>query len=226
MVSFVAVGSLVAVVPFMVSGIGVPPQTDLAAPQGLGVLFPHELQGSGFRITGRGAASYGFQVLQAADYFVLADGASWPAGMRLTLTDGSGAAVAARPQPDGVSLQVFLQPGAYVLRVSGLGAADPFALRVVLGRSGEAPPSKRRTANIRYGPTCRSWVTGRGAALHPASPRSDVRTGRGAWSRKPVWSRSGLCWSAGWWLGWASRPAPRAPDGCDNMNFLKACPTR
>jgi hypothetical protein len=122
------------VVPFTVSGTGVPAPTDPAGPQQLGVLFPHELQGSGFRITG-GAGSYRFEVLQALDYFVLSNAP----GVRLTLTDDSGSPVVAKPQPDGVSLQAFLQPGAYVLGVSGLGAGDVASLRVVLGRSSENP---------------------------------------------------------------------------------------
>jgi hypothetical protein len=122
------------VVPFTVGGTGVPAPTDPAGPQELGVLFPHELQGSGFRITA-GAGSYRFEVLQALDYFVLANAP----GVRLTLTDDSGSPVVAKPQTDGVSLQAFLQPGAYVLGVSGLGAGDVASLRVVLGRSSENP---------------------------------------------------------------------------------------
>jgi hypothetical protein len=125
------------VVPFTVSGTGVPAQAAPAGPQELGVLFPHDLQGPGFRITG-GAGGYRFEVLQALDYFVFLD-APGGAGRRLTLTDDSGAPVVAKPQADGVSLQAFLQPGAYVLGVSGLAAGDAASLRVVLGRSSENP---------------------------------------------------------------------------------------
>ncbi|HEX5273408.1 MAG TPA: hypothetical protein VFW33_23085, partial [Gemmataceae bacterium] len=90
------------VVPFTVSGTGVPAPTDPAAPQELGVLFPHDLQGSGYPITGA-AGSYRFEVLQGLDYFLIPD----TPGVRLTLTDDSGSPVAAKPQSDGVSFDAF-----------------------------------------------------------------------------------------------------------------------
>jgi hypothetical protein len=126
------------VVPFTVAGTGVAAQPDSTGTEDLGVLFPDDLEGSGFPITG-GADSYRFEVLQARDYFVFLDAPAKAPGVRLALTNDSGAPVAATPQTDGVSLESFLQPGSYVLGVTGLPAGDTPSLRVVLGRSSESP---------------------------------------------------------------------------------------
>jgi hypothetical protein len=127
------------VAQFAVGGTGVAPHAGLG-PQELGVLFPHQLQGPGFTITPDATNAYHFQVLQAQNYFFLLGGASRPPGVRLTLTDESGAEVVTKAQPDGVSLQAFLKPGAYVVRVSGWDpTGGAYSLRVVLGGSSENP---------------------------------------------------------------------------------------
>jgi hypothetical protein len=148
------------VLGFTVGGPAVPshadqePNDDPARPQDLGVLFPHELQGSGYAITREFSAhpsaapadsadGYRFEVLQARTYLFYLGGSGLPAGVRLTLTDAAGGQVAAKAQADGVSLQAFLQPGAYVVRVSGWdptsAARVAYSLRVVLGGSPENP---------------------------------------------------------------------------------------
>jgi hypothetical protein len=124
---------------FTVAGTGVGPHTD-RGPQELGVLFPHELQGPGFAISSDTADAYHFQVLQSQTYFFVLGGTSLPAGVRLTLTDDSGASVVTKVQADGVSLQAFLQPGAYTVRVGGWHAeVGTYTLRVILGGSTENP---------------------------------------------------------------------------------------
>jgi hypothetical protein len=136
------------VTPFTVTGTGVAAPTGAALPQDLGVLFPHELQGTGFSIApggttnsaGAPAGAYRFQVLQTQNYLFLPAGTSWPSGTGLALTDGAGVPLAATTQADGVSLKAFLQPGTYVLHVSESGAAgDVPALRVTLVGSAESP---------------------------------------------------------------------------------------
>jgi hypothetical protein len=126
-----------------------------AAPQDLGVLFPHELQGNGVAVTrlpSEGpslappttADTYRFQVLQAQNYFFLLGDGNLPQGVRLTLTDVRGKAVVTRRQADGVSLLAFLQPGTYLVRVGSWTAAQApgigYTLRIVLGASPENPP--------------------------------------------------------------------------------------
>jgi hypothetical protein len=124
---------------FTVAGTGAPPHTD-QGPQDLGILFPNELKNPGVTVTGTGADSYRFQVLQTQAYFFVLGGASRPAGVRLTLTDASGAAVATKPEADGVSLQAFLKPGVYRVQVSGWSPADgAYALKLLLGGSSENP---------------------------------------------------------------------------------------
>jgi hypothetical protein len=124
---------------FTVAGTGVGAHTD-QGPQDLGVLFPHELQSPGFAITSDTAGAYRFQVLQPQIYLFVLGGPSLPAGVHLTLTDGSGANVVTKVQADEVSLQAFLQPGAYTVQVS---ASDPaggaYTVRVILGGSTENP---------------------------------------------------------------------------------------
>ncbi len=116
------------------------PADDSGGPHELGVLFPRELTGAGFGISGDDADGYRFQVLQAQNYFFLLGGSNRPAGVRLTVTDDSGAAVPTKAQADGVSVQAFLNPGTYVVRVSGWNpAAGPYSLRLLLGGSPESP---------------------------------------------------------------------------------------
>jgi hypothetical protein len=124
---------------FTVAGTGAPPHTGQGQ-QELGILFPHELKGAGVTVTGAGTDSHRFEVLQTQAYFFRLGGASRPAGVRLTLTDASGAAVVTKPEADGVSLQAFLKPGVYRVQVSGWSPADGvYSLQILLGGSSENP---------------------------------------------------------------------------------------
>jgi hypothetical protein len=124
---------------FTVAGTGAAAPTN-QGPQDLGVLFPHELQSPGFTVIPDATGAYRFQVLQSQNYLFLLGGASRSAGVQLTLTDASGAAVVTNVQADGVSLRAFLNPGTYGVQVSGWDpAAGAYSLRVVLGGSPENP---------------------------------------------------------------------------------------
>jgi hypothetical protein len=150
--------------------VGAPP----VGSQDLGILFPHELEGTGYRITGNGAAGYHFQVLQAQNYFFLVDKLNWPAGLRLTLKDASGAAVVTKAQADRVSLQGFLKPGAYVVQVAGwTAAAGPYSLRVVLGGSAENP----QPLTLGPSPVLRLSLTPAPAGGPVTTPRVDLPAG-------------------------------------------------
>ncbi len=126
------------------------PNGSLAAPQDLGVLFPHDLQ-AGVTVSGPAAAAgpvhdYRFQVLQGQEYFFQLTG-NLPAGATLTLYDAQGQVIATPPAglPAGdLFINTPLDPGTYVIEV-GLGTAQAAAAaqyQLVLSLHGDAdnPP--------------------------------------------------------------------------------------
>jgi hypothetical protein len=105
------------------------PNDDLAQPQVLGVLFPHEFQ-AGVTVSRdprqrpEGAPAdtadhYQFEVLQEQNYLFLVTSSALPSGIQLTLFDSAGNQLDAAIQGDGSGLQAALQPGIYTLRVDG-----------------------------------------------------------------------------------------------------------
>ena len=141
-------------------------------PQDLGVLFPDELQ-SGVTIVraadplrADSSDSYTFQVLQTQNYFFFLSGA---AGLALTLHDQNGNPITTAAQPGGALLAV-LQAGTYTVTVSGWTPATApstaYQLRIVLGGSGENPPSLTTGA----APAIRSRL----AQTSPATPTPPV----------------------------------------------------
>jgi hypothetical protein len=120
-----------------------------AAPQVLGVLFPHELQnGAVVQRTAQAGATdtadyYQFQVLQGREYVMTLYGTGLPAGALPTLTDAAGHAVGGVPQGKG-GIKFTLDAGTYVVRVGGWSSAKAatvqYQLRLGLTGAGENPP--------------------------------------------------------------------------------------
>ncbi len=148
------------VVPFTVNGpargsvgdpltwVGGRSGDSAAAPQVLGILFPHELQsGVTVKRTAQAGATdtadyYQFQVLQGREYVMTLSGTNLPAGALPTLTDANGNAVSGAPIGKG-GVKFTLNPGTYVVRVSwaaAKAASVTYQLKLGLTGAGENPP--------------------------------------------------------------------------------------
>lgn len=118
-------------------------------PQVLGVLFPRELQ-DGVRIERNFTADpasapadtgdyYQFSILQQRSYFFFGR----PAGTQLTLRNSAGNLVSLTSQQGGAVFLGNLQPGTYVLGISGWTTAQAatvsYQLRITMGGSMENP---------------------------------------------------------------------------------------
>jgi hypothetical protein len=120
-----------------------------AAPQVLGVLFPHELQKGVVvkRVAQKGATDtadyYQFQVLQGREYVMTLAGSGLPAGALPALTDASGHTIRGVAQGRG-GVKFTLGPGTYVVRVGGWSSAKAasvqYQLRLGLTGAPENPP--------------------------------------------------------------------------------------
>jgi hypothetical protein len=120
---------------------------DLPSAQDLGLFFPHELQ-AGVAVTRDatpGAADtadcFRFQVLQGRVYTFTLD---TPAGATLTLSYPDGTPVDFSGTDTGDGIQAQLDPGDYVVTVSGWGPGQAgsvaYQLRLGLGESNDNPP--------------------------------------------------------------------------------------
>ncbi len=123
---------------------------DPAAPQDLGVLFPHELQ-TGVTVTRAAAAgaadtadAYRFQALQGQTYGLSLSGADLPAGVTVAVFDDAGNEVTFN-EPDGLAFTVALTPGEYVVTVAGWTAEQAatlaYELKLTLVGNGDNAPA-------------------------------------------------------------------------------------
>ena len=127
---------------------------DLANPQDLGILFPHELQSvvsvtrdpANHADAADTADFYRFEVLQRQDYgfnFNL-NGDDFPDDVQITLMDPEGQEVLFGRSDNGRALTSALDAGAYVVQLSGWSATRAptlsYELRMVLIAASENPP--------------------------------------------------------------------------------------
>jgi methionine-rich copper-binding protein CopC len=130
------------------------PNDDVTAPQDLGLLFPHELQ-AGVTVVRDFTANppsapadsadfFRFQVLQNRTYVFLLEGAGLPPGVVISIYDAAGNPVPATVRDTGDGIQAQLDPGFYVVSVSGWTPGEAggvaYQLHLVLGESGDNPP--------------------------------------------------------------------------------------
>jgi hypothetical protein len=124
--------------------------------QSLGVLFPHELEGEGVVITrdftgdpvgapADTADYFEFTVLQAQNYLFTLAGLNLPPGVTLDLRDAGFNPVDFSQADSGLGIQAYLQPGTYVLGVSGWSPSEApdvtYQLTLALGGASDNPPA-------------------------------------------------------------------------------------
>jgi hypothetical protein len=129
------------------------PNDTVAAPQDLGVLFPHELQ-AGVTVARDFTAApasapadtadyYRFAVLQGETYVFILNGTDLPDDVALSLLDASGNPVPATLS-FGEAILAQLDPGTYEVGVSGwtadTAATLAYQLDIGIGASGDNPP--------------------------------------------------------------------------------------
>src|SRR5207244_2092332 len=86
---------------------------------------------------------YRIRVLQARLYNFVLDGPTLPAGVRLSLTDPDGKVVTFNPNGRSNRLRIALQPGTYVVGISGWSpeqaAGITYTLHVSIDQAAEGP---------------------------------------------------------------------------------------